>query len=53
MESVHSRAEEQNRIERILKGAGLPYLKTIDEFDFAFQPGIDRRQVTNLFRPDV
>ena len=41
--------KEQNRIERTLKGAGLPYLKTIDQFDFTFQPGVDRRQVMSLF----
>ena len=41
--------KEQHRIDRILKGASLPYLKTIDEFDFTFQPGIDCRQVMNLF----
>ena len=41
--------KEQNRIERILKGASLPYLKTIEEFDFAFQPGVDRRLVMGLF----
>jgi DNA replication protein DnaC len=41
--------KEQKRIDRILKGAGLPYLKTIEEFDFAFQPQVDRRLVTGLF----
>jgi len=40
--------KEQSRIERVLKGSGLPYVKTIDEFDFAFQPGINRQQVMNL-----
>ena len=41
--------KEQSRIENAIKGAGLPYLKTLDEFDFAFQPGINRQQVVNLF----
>lgn len=41
--------KEQRRIERALKLSGLPYVKTIDEFDFAFQPGINRQQVMNLF----
>lgn len=41
--------KEQHRIENSLKRAGLPYLKTLDEFDFAFQAGIDKRQVSSLF----
>jgi DNA replication protein DnaC len=41
--------KEQSRIENAVKGAGLPYLKTLDEFDFAFQPGINRQQVVSLF----
>ena len=41
--------KEQKRISSALRSSGLPYVKTIDEFDFAFQPGIDRRQVMNLF----
>lgn len=40
---------EQNRVESVLKGSGLPYLKTLDEFDFVFQPGINRQQIVNLF----
>ena len=41
--------KEQKRITAVLRISGLPYLKTIDDFDFAFQPGIDKRQVMNLF----
>lgn len=41
--------KDQRRIESCLKTSGLPYIKTIDEFDFAFQPGINRQQVMNLF----
>jgi len=41
--------KEQKRISSALRCSGLPYVKTIDEFDFTFQPGIDRRQVMNLF----
>jgi DNA replication protein DnaC len=41
--------KEQKRISSALRSSGLPYVKTIDEFDFTFQPGIDRRQVMNLF----
>jgi DNA replication protein DnaC len=42
-------AKDQSRIENAIKGAGLPYLKTLDEFDFPFQPSINRQQVMNLF----
>lgn len=45
-EVVH---KEQKRITTVLRTSGLPYVKSIDEFDFAFQPQIDRRQVMNLF----
>jgi len=41
--------KEQKRIATVLKTSGLPYVKSIDEFDFAFQPHIDRRAVMNLF----
>ena len=41
--------KEQKRIAAVLRTSGLPYVKTIDEFDFLFQPEIDRRQVMNLF----
>jgi DNA replication protein DnaC len=41
--------KEQRRISTVLRTSGLPYIKTLDEFDFTFQPGIDRRQVGNLF----
>jgi len=42
-------AREQTRIEHALKGAGLPYLKTLDEFDFTFQPSLNRQQILGLF----
>lgn len=41
--------KDQRRIETAIKLSGLPYLKTIDEFDFAFQSGVNRQQVVNLF----
>jgi len=41
--------KEQKRVDRFLAGAGLPYLKTIEEFDFAFQSQLDRRMVMSLF----
>ena len=41
--------KEQRKISTALKTSSLPYVKTIDEFDFAFQPGINRQQIMNLF----
>jgi len=37
--------KEQRRVETALRISGLPFIKTIDEFDFAFQPHLDRRQI--------
>jgi DNA replication protein DnaC len=44
--------KEQRRIETLLKLSGLPFTKTIDEFDFSFQPKLDRQQVMTLFDLD-
>ncbi|MFQ5917785.1 MAG: IS21-like element helper ATPase IstB [Candidatus Binatia bacterium] len=41
--------KEQRRVETALRISGLPFIKTIDDFDFAFQPKLDRRQVLSLF----
>jgi DNA replication protein DnaC len=41
--------KEQGRIERALMRSTLPYLKTLDSFDFAFQPGLNRQEIVNLF----
>ena len=40
---------EQRRVETTLKISGLPFIKTIDEFDFSFQPGLDQRKVMSIF----
>ena len=42
-------AKEQRRIETALKISGLPYIKSIDEFDFTFQPGLDKQKIMGLF----
>lgn len=44
--------KEQRRIESLLRSSGLPFTKTIDEFDFSFQPKLDRKQVMGLFDLD-
>ena len=41
--------KEQRRLDTTLKISGLPFIKTLDDFDYAFQPGLDRRQVNSLF----
>ena len=41
--------KEQRRIETTLKISGLPFMKSIDEFDFTFQPKLDRQKVMSLF----
>jgi DNA replication protein DnaC len=41
--------KEQRRLDTALKISGLPFIKTLDEFDFAFQPHLDRRLVQSLF----
>lgn len=41
--------KEDRRFKIALKTAGLPYEKTIEEYDFTFHPGLDKRSVMNLF----
>jgi len=41
--------KEQRRIETALKISGLPFIKSIDEFDFTFQPNIDRQKIMSIF----
>lgn len=41
--------KEQRRIETSIKTAGLPFVKSIDEYDFAFHPELDRQKVLSLF----
>jgi DNA replication protein DnaC len=41
--------KEQRRLDTTLKISGLPFVKTLDDFDFAFQPHLDRRAVSSLF----
>lgn len=41
--------KEQRRIETALKISGLPFHKTIDDFDFTFQPKLDRQKIMSLF----
>jgi len=45
-------AKEERRVKTSLKIAGLPFEKTIDEYDFSFHASMDRREVTSLFDMD-
>jgi DNA replication protein DnaC len=46
-EEVNSK--EQRRVETSLRTAGLPFVKSIDEYDFVFHPDLDQRKVISLF----
>lgn len=41
--------KEDRRLSTALKTAGLPFEKTIEEYDFSFHPDLDKRQVLSLF----
>lgn len=43
-----SGVRDGRRFVNALKLSGLPHHKTLDEFDFAFQPDLDRRKVRDL-----
>src|SRR5215468_6746150 len=43
-----SGAGDTSGVESRLKLARLPWVKTLDQFDFDFQPSIDRKQVREL-----
>ena len=42
-------AKEKRRIETAMKTAGLPWAKTIEEYDFSFHPHLDKKAVMALF----
>jgi DNA replication protein DnaC len=41
--------KENRRYRTIIKQSKLPFEKTIDEYDFNFQPELDKRTIMNLF----
>jgi DNA replication protein DnaC len=45
-------AKEERRVKMSLRIAGLPFAKTIEEYDFAFHESLDKRQVMSLFDLD-
>ena len=49
-ENAHQRKEEvirkeQRSVQNRIKSARFPVLKSLDDFDYAFQPSIDRKKV--------
>jgi len=44
--------KEDRRLKTALKTAGLPFEKTIEEYDFGFHPNLDKRQIMTLFELD-
>ena len=45
---AEARARQEERFRQALKRSRLPVLKTLEQFDFAFQPSIDQSQVREL-----
>ena len=41
-------AREERRVKNSLRLAGFPFLKTLDSYDFAFQPSLDRGRIMDL-----
>ena len=46
--AVEWRGRYQHGVESRLKQARFPWVKTVDQFDFAFQPSIDRKVIREL-----
>jgi len=46
--SIEWQGRHQRGIETRLRLARFPWLKTLEQFDFDFQPSLDRRQVREL-----
>jgi len=42
-------AKEKRRVDMAMRLAGLPHAKTIEEYDFAFHPYLDKKTVVELF----
>ena len=48
--SVEWQGRDRRGIETRLRQARFPWVKTLEQFDFGFQPSLDRRQVRELRR---
>lgn len=45
---AEARVRRETRLKNALKRARLPFIKTLEQFDFAFQPSIDQRELREL-----
>lgn len=45
---AEARLRRETRLKNALKRARLPFVKTLEQFDFAFQPSIDQREIREL-----
>ncbi len=45
---AEARTRQETRLHNALKRARLPFRKTLEQFDFAFQPSIDEREMREL-----
>lgn len=45
---IEAAAAYERSVKTLLKFAGFPYLKTIEDFDFSFQPSIDKKKILEL-----
>jgi len=45
---AEARARQEMRFQQALKRARLPFVKTLGQFDFSFQPSIDQAQIREL-----
>ena len=43
-----TRNMKSRKVEMKFKYSGIPFRKTLDQFDFSFQPSIDRKVVDDL-----
>ncbi len=46
--SEEARSKRQRAYEKQIQMSGFPIKRTLDDFDFSFQPSIDKRQIDEL-----
>lgn len=44
--------KQSHRFQVLLREAGFPYTKTLEGFDYTYQPNLDRRRINELFNLD-
>ena len=48
-----AKSKRKRAYEKQVQMSGFPIRKTLDDFDFSFQPSIDKRQIDELATPCV